>query len=147
VLADAAAFPGLARAPATRQAMLVREFRVPDAAMQGSLHCTYLVAYEGPAEDLNAWHGYYLAHHPTIMATMPGIRELEVYTRLDWVGFLPWPRAEHMQRNKTAFDSAVALTAALNPPVRRAMRTDYNSFPPFSGKTTRFPMSTLVIRP
>jgi len=125
----------------------VREFRVPDAAMQGSLHCTYLVAYEGPAEDLNAWRGYYLAHLPPFMATMPGIRELEVYARLDWVGFLPWPRAEHMQRNKTAFDSAVALTAALNSPVRRAMRTDYSSFPPFSGKTTHFPMSTLVIRP
>lgn len=25
-------------------------------------------------------------------------------------------------------------------------RNDYDSFPPFSGKTTRFPMSTLVIR-
>ena len=147
VLADAAEFPGFARAPATQQAMLAREFSVPDAAVRGSPHCTYLVAYEGPAEDLNAWLGFYLAHHPAIMATMPGIRELEICTRVDWVGFLPWPRAEHMQRNKTAFDSAAALTAALNSPVRRAMRADYNSFPPFAGKTTHFAMSTLVVRP
>lgn len=146
-LADAAAFPEFAGAGATQQAMLVREFPVPDPAMRGSPHCTYLVAYEGPAEDPNAWHGFYLAHHPAIMATMPGVREVEVCTRVDWVSFLPWQRADHMQRNKVAFDSAQALTAALNSPVRKAMREDYGKFPAFSGKVTHFPMSTLVIRP
>ena len=84
-LADAARFPGFARAPAAQQAMLVREFAVPDPQVRGSPHCTNLVAYEGPAADLNAWLFFYLAHHPAIMATMPGIRELEVYTRVDWV--------------------------------------------------------------
>jgi hypothetical protein len=81
------------------------------------------------------------------MATMPGIRELEVYTRVDWVGSLPWARADHMQRNKVAFDSPAALTLALNSPARAAMRKDYNNFPPFAGKVTHFPMATLVIRP
>ena len=48
-------------------------------------YCTYLVSYEGEAEDLNAWHAHYLAKHTAHMASFPGIRELEVYTRLDWV--------------------------------------------------------------
>ena len=43
------------------------------------------------------------------MAEFPGIRELEVYTRLDWVSLLPWTRLNFMQRNKVVFDSADAL--------------------------------------
>lgn len=146
-LVDDQALPSLAGAQVTQQAMLVRDFAVPDPTLRHSPHCTYLVGYEGPAEDLNAWHGHYLAHHPPIMATMPGLRELEIYTRVDWVSFLPWQRADLMQRNKVAFDDAAALTAALNSPVRQAMRADYNKFPPFAGKTTHFPMTTRVLRP
>ena len=50
-----------------------------------------------------------------------------------------------MQRNKVGFDSAAALTAALNSPVRLEMRADYNRLPRFSGKVTHFPMATRVI--
>ena len=46
--------------------------------------CTYLVSYEGEAEDFNAWLTHYLTHHPPLMAQLPGIRELEIYTRLDF---------------------------------------------------------------
>ena len=57
------------------------------------------------------------------------IRELEVYTRLDWVSAVPWPRLYFMQRNKVAFDSPEALTHALNSPVRHEMRADFRTFP------------------
>jgi len=125
------------------QAMLVRSFAVPQPREDPL--CTYLVAYEGKAEDENAWHAYYLAHHPPLMAKLPGIRELEIYTPVQWVCPPGWRRTECMQRNKVAFDSAEALTTALNSPVRKEMRADYARLPQFSGRVTHYPMATSVI--
>ena len=71
----------------------------------GEPYCTYLVSYEGEADDLNAWHSHYLENHTRHMAMFPGIRELEVYTRLDWISAQPWHALNLMQRNKVAFDS------------------------------------------
>jgi hypothetical protein len=143
-------FAELADADVTQQAMLVRPFAVHEPAFAnapGEPYCTYLVCYEGEAEDLNAWLGHYLGKHIEHMASLPGIRELEVYTRLDWVGFLPCPRVNFMQRNKVAFDSAGALTHALNSPVRHKMREDYRGFPPFTGRNTHYAMATRVLHP
>jgi uncharacterized protein (TIGR02118 family) len=140
----AAIMPG---AEAAEQAMLTRRFPVPDATFATpEPHCTYLVAYEGEAEDANVWLAYYIAHHPPIMARFPGIREIEICTRIDWCGFLPFRRVNYLQRNKVVFDSAAALTAALNSPVRHEMRADFKNFPPFSGGNTHFPMLTRVVR-
>ena len=116
-------------------------FRTPP----GEFPCTYLVAYEGQAEDLNAWHSHYIGDHPPIMARFPGIRQVEIYTRIDWCGSLPWPRVEHMQRNKVVFDSPAALTAALNSPVRHEMRAAFARFPAFTGPVTHFPMATMIV--
>lgn len=143
-------FPALSAADVTQQAMLVRRFAVPDPARKNTLgqpYCTYLVSYEGEAEDLNAWHGHYLQNHIRHMAMFPEIRELEVYTRLDWVSALSWPRVHFMQRNKVAFDSAEALTHALNSPVRHEMRADFRTFPKFSGPNNHYAMATRVVEP
>ena len=140
----------LQQADVTQQAMLVRRFPVADATFrtpQDELPCTYLVAYEGEAEDLNIWHAFYLTDHPPIMARFPGIREVEIYTRIDWCGFLPWRRVEHMQRNKVVFDTPSALTAALSSPVRHEMRAAFRNFPAFTGPITHFPMLTRRIEP
>ncbi len=128
--------------------MLARDFWVPDRAFRtpaGALPCTYLVHYPGPAEDLNAWLSHYIAHHPPIMARFPGIREIEICTRLDWCDALPWPRVEAMQRNKVVFDDATALTAALNSPVRHEMRADFARFPAYRGGNLHYPMATRVL--
>jgi len=149
-LAAPDAFPSLAGTAVTQQAMLSRVFPVPDPAFgiaQGTPHCTYLVSYEGSAEDLNAWLHHYIAHHPAIMARFPGIREIEVCTRIDWCSFLPWPRVDYMLRNKVVFDSAAALTAALKSPVRHEMRADYRTFPPFTGPVLHYPMATIEVFP
>ena len=141
-------FRDLAQAEATQQAMQVRPFAVPEPALRtprGEPYCTYLVSYEGEAEDLNAWHTHYLENHTRHMAMFPGIRELEVYTRLDWVSALPYPRVNFMQRNKVAFDSPAALHAALNSPVRHEMRADFKSFPTFTGPNNHFAMATRVV--
>jgi hypothetical protein len=140
----------LAGAEVTQQAMLVRQFPVPDPVFRtppGEQPCTYLVAYQGKADDMNAWLAYYIAGHPPVMARFPGIRQIEICTRIDWCGFLPWPRVEHMQRNKVVFDNQAALTAALNSPVRHEMREDFAKFPPFTGPVTHFPMLTTAVRP
>ena len=140
--------PSLAGATVDQQAMLTRVFPVPDPAFRtaaDSLPCTYLVHYAGEAEDLNQWLAHYIAHHPPIMARFPGIRQIEIYTRIDWCGFLPWARVDHMQRNKVVFDSATALTAALNSPVRDEMRADFNRFPPYRGGNAHFPMATRTV--
>jgi hypothetical protein len=150
VLAAQDALPSLAGAAVTQQAMLTRSFPVPDARFRtprGALPCTYLVHYPGVADDLNAWLAHYVAHHPQIMAKFPDIREIEIYTRIDWCGFLPWQRVDHMQRNKVVFDSPAALTAALNSPVRHEMRADFNRFPAYTGSNTHYPMATLTVTP
>jgi len=147
-LASRGEFPCLASANVTEQAMIVRTFAVPEPARQDAYEmpsCSYLVSYEGEADDLNAWLGHYLETHTKHMANFPGIRELEVYTRVDWVSSTPWTRVNFMQRNKVAFDSARALTDALHSPVRHAMRADYNAFPPFSGPNNHYAMATRVI--
>ena len=147
-LADPAVLPGVASA--TQQAMIARAFPVPDPAFRtpvGSLPCTYLVAYEGAAEDLNAWLDYYIRSHPPIMARFPAIRRIEICTRIDWIGFLPFAPVAHMQRNKVVFDDQAALTAALNSPVRHEMRDDFKHFPPFTGPNTHFPMHTRTVMP
>lgn len=149
-LASQDRFPALAGADIEQQIMLVRSFAVPEPQItnaNGAPYCTYLVAYEGEAQDIGAWLRHYLEKHTAHMARFPGLRELEVYTRLDAANTLPWRRSNCMQRNKVAFDSAEALTQALNSPVRHEMRADFNAFPPFTGPTSHYAMTTRVVRP
>jgi hypothetical protein len=147
-LAARDALPTLAGAAVEHQVMAVRAFAVPEpmrAAAPDDSWCTYLVAYEGPAEDLHAWLDDYLAHHTPLMARLPGIRELEIYTCVDFVSHLPLARATCMQRNKVAFDSPAALTAALESPLRHEMRAHFRALPRFTGGVTHFPMSTRAV--
>ena len=76
------------------------------------------------------------------MAQLPGIRAIEIYTRVDYRSTLPVPRACAMQRNKVVFDDADALEHALASPVRAAMRKDFDALPPFTGTTPHFPMAS-----
>ena len=99
----------------------------------------------GEAEDLAVWLAHYIADHPPIMARFPKIRQIEIYTCMDWCGSLPWPRVRHMQRNKVVFDNAQALTAALNSPVRHEMRAAFAGYPKFIGRVTHFPMATMTV--
>jgi hypothetical protein len=141
----ARAWPSLEGATVTHQAMWTRPFPVPEANRRVSpvpCSCSYLVHYPGAAEDFNVWLRYYLSHHPQIMYFFPGVREIEIFTRMDWCDAMPWQRVEYMQRNKLVFDSAAALTEALNSPVRHDMHADRLQFPPFTGSNLHFPMET-----
>jgi hypothetical protein len=129
------------RGPWSAEAMAVQRFL--EASLERA--CTYLVAYEGPAQDEAAWLAEYLAHHPRLMAKLPGIRGLEVYTPVDWRCPASLSKVRHLQRNKVVFDSAEALTAALNSPVRSEMRKHYLRLPPFSGRVTHYAMTTTIL--
>lgn len=145
-LRQAGRVPGLEGTQLYQQVMLVRSFPVDDAHFAtpaGSVPCSYLVHYPGAAENLNAWLIHYIEHHPAIMRHFPGIREIEIYTRVDWIGGLPGMRVDLMQRNKQVFDSAQALSAALLSPVIRSMRADFHQFPPFAGGNVHYPMLTV----
>jgi uncharacterized protein (TIGR02118 family) len=141
-LLDPQRFPRLADCALTHQAMAVRHYPVaaPGSVQPGETRCSHLVGYEGPAEDFNAWIGHYLDRQPPIVARLPGVRDIEAYTRLDYRCELPMPRSYAMQRNKMAFDSVDALNAALASPVHHEMREDFKRFPPFSGAVLQCPM-------
>lgn len=128
-----------------QQAMALRSFPVPEPPPSNGSSCSYLVAYHGVAEDSDAWIGHYLSSHAPLMAKLPGIRAIEVMTRLDAVCELPWTRENALLRNRVMFDSPDALTAALASPVRAEMRADYQSFPSFRGTVTHYPMITSVM--
>ena len=143
-----AAVPALARANV--QAFWRRTWAVPDPVLQcapGALPCSYVVHYPGPAADFNGWLDHYITGHPPLFQRFPGIRGIEILTRVDWVSHLPMPKANHMQRNRVVFDSPAALTAALQSPVRHELRADFHTFPPFEGGNAHYPMWTDTVRP
>ena len=134
-------------AAAHAEAMEVHRFAVPEPWPRApERYCTYLVAYEGPADDEAAWLAYYLEHHPPLMAKLPRIRELEIYTPIEWRCPPQLRRVRHLQRNKVAFDSAADLGAALDSPVRREMRADFAQFPRHRGRVTHYAMTTQLVR-
>jgi len=147
-LFDVQRFASLGECLLSQQVMAVRRFPVPQpradqsdpADPSNNTRCTYLVSYEGQADDFNAWLGHYVDHHPQLMAQFPGIRQIEIYTRVDYRSDLPAARSVAMQRNKVVFDSPDALNIALASPVRHAMRDDFKQFPPFAGENLHFPM-------
>lgn len=146
-LATGAGLPGLAGLDVTHQVMLTRAFPVDVAAHpEGTMTpCSYLVHYPGPAQDMNAWHLHYLEYHPAIMRMFPNVRQIEIYTRIDWIDRLPSQRVEYMQRNKLVFDSPQALAHALGSDVIKRMRADFVNFPPFAGGNKHFPMLTRTV--
>lgn len=135
------AFPSLDAADLVQQqVMLTRKYPAPNPPTAPA--ASYLVHYPGQPEDLNAWLAYYHEHHPALMRTFPGIQEIELYTRVDWVGFVPGTRVDFFQRNKQVFASPQALSDGLMSPTMKNMRADYYQFPKFSGGNLHYPMST-----
>ncbi|WP_250474246.1 ethyl tert-butyl ether degradation protein EthD [Caballeronia sp. GAFFF1] len=125
----------------TQQVMAVRALVSTTPGRETRVQrCTYLVGYEGPAEDFDTWLAHYLQHHAPLMSTLPALRELEIYTRIECTIGLPCARVNAMQRNKVVFVDASALADALASPVRDLMRRDFHALPPYQGGTPHFAM-------
>ncbi|KTT12190.1 hypothetical protein NS2R_10365 [Pseudomonas oryzihabitans] len=131
----------------TQQAMLVRSFMPAAGASQRSTGVTYLVEYDGHSADDDHWLACYLRQHPPLLALLPGVRAVEVYTRLDYCSDLPIARARALQRNKVVFDSAAALATALASPQRDRLREDFLSLPTFTGTSPHYPMQSVARLP
>ncbi|CAE6789853.1 MULTISPECIES: ethyl tert-butyl ether degradation protein EthD [Paraburkholderia] len=131
----------------THQAMLTRTFMPLTTTPAEPALCSYLVHYPGAAENFNDWLSYYVAHHPQIMLDYPHVRQVNVFTRVDWCESMPWTRVNYMQRNMLTFPSSQLLAEALTSPVRARMREDNGRFPAFSGRACHYPMLTNVIAP
>jgi len=108
---------------------------------------TYLVEYQRPADDEAVFIEYYCANHPPIMAELPEIRRLEIYTPVDWSNPLALDRADHMLMCDVSFNDVDALTAALHSDVRHRLREDYDTFPPFTGRVGHYPMRRVRVMP
>ena len=148
-LTDPAFLRSLQSSQASQQTMLTRRFPVPgDRSFHGmSTSLSYWVEYTGPAEDENAWHEFYLDSHARLLARLPGIRAIEIYTPAVAVCGLRLPERPCMQRNKTVFDSADAMGLAMKSPVRATLREDVSRFPPFSGAAHHFPFESISCWP
>ena len=145
-LAEPGFVPGLAGTTASQQGMLRRSYAVPDPAGHGVTGlCSYLVHYPGPAEDEQAWLDHYTTSHAPLMSALPGVRAVAVDTPSVVVSGLPFRFAGALLRNKVAFDSADALSAALASPAREALRADAAAFPPHAGGSVHVPMETRVV--
>lgn len=139
--------PSLGKTRAGVQAFWRRTWPVPEPNNDGGRRCSYVVHYSGPAEDMNAWLAYYVAGHPPIFQKFPGIRGIEILTRVDWISGLPLDKVDNMQRNRVVFDTPEALTTALTSPVRHELRADFHNFPPFEGDNFHYPMWTETVLP
>ena len=148
MLAHHGLLPSLEGARASHHAMLTRRYPVAEPARgdrpDGLL--SYLVEYEGPAKDENAWHLFYVEGHPPLLAKFPGIRKIEIYTPAVVISALPFVVRKTMQRNKTVFDSAEAMNAAMASPVRGALRRDFHNFPAFEGAAAHYPFRTISVQ-
>ncbi|TAL75591.1 MAG: ethyl tert-butyl ether degradation protein EthD [Burkholderiaceae bacterium] len=130
-----------------QQVMTVRHYPIagqPDHAATTPL-CTYLVAYYSPGKSHDVWLSEYISKHVPLMRELPAIREVEIYTKVDWLSELALPRADAIQRNKVVFDDAQALQVALDSPVRAQMRADYLALPQMGLTNTHVPMRTDLV--
>jgi len=144
ILATPEELPSLRGAVATHQVMRMRAFRVPEPR-QSSAMCVYHVAYEGEADDMDAWVSHDITQHTAIMTRFRQIRESEIGTRLDWRGALSWPHVNRMLRNKVVVNKPPGLRAAPNSPVRRDMRASHATTRKFAGPATHIPIDPAVV--
>jgi uncharacterized protein (TIGR02118 family) len=107
---------------------------------KGKADISYLVNYQGPAEDEAIFLNYYRENHPPLLLDFPEIRRLELGLPIDWQALASINCAQRMLYCEVSFDSVEELNNALNSEVRAVLRKDYECFPPFSGLVTHFAM-------
>ncbi len=120
-------------------ALLLDPYKSCDTS-KGKADVSYLVNYQGPAEDEAVFLKYYREHHPAILLDFPAIQRLELGLPINWKPLVNISCAARMLYCEISFDSIEKLNNALNSEVRAVLRKDYECFPPFSGLVTHFAM-------
>ena len=101
---------------------------------------SYVVRYHRPAEDEAGFVSHYVKHHPPILGEFPDIRNVMCYLPVDWTDQCGLPAAGYMLGNEVVFDTVAAISTAIKSDVRHKLRDDFNTFPPFTGRNTHYPM-------
>jgi hypothetical protein len=127
-----------------QEVMLFEPF-LSSETLTGKADLSYLVNYQGPAENETEFLQYYRDHHPAILMEFPKIRRVELGTPTQWSPSNDIERANRMLYCEVSFDSIDKLNNALGSEKRIELRKDYDCFPPFSGEVTHFPMHRKVI--
>lgn len=127
-----------------QEALLFEPF-LSSETLNGKADLSYLVNYQGPAENESEFLQYYRAHHPAILMEFPDIRRVELGTPVEWSASNNIECAKRMLYCEVSFDSIDKLNNALGSEKRLELRKDYECFPPFSGEVTHFPMHRKVI--
>ena len=97
---------------------------------------SWIVQYNGPADDPPAFHAYYRSHHVPIVHRMPGIRSLNLYSPEPWTGTARLHTVNHLLIVQAVFDDLDGLLAMRNSPQRREGLQDFNNYPKFEGPVT-----------
>jgi hypothetical protein len=137
--------PGLVSADIEIQAMQVHSIPVATAGDMAGETCAYVVGYEGGSDDTQTWVHEYRTAHALLMRDLPGVRQIEVYTRLNPPVDSALAAQHWMLRNKVVFDTPAALRAALESPVRKAMKQHRAAMPALDGHSEHVPMRARIV--
>jgi hypothetical protein len=114
--------PDLDGAAVEQQAMAGARMPRPSCAVAAREPCcTIPVAYQG-RRTIRMGGSMHTSHHSALMARLPGIREIEIYTGRLTSG-LPWPRAEACSEQGRVRYCGGAYGGARVPSGRRCART------------------------
>lgn len=108
----------------------------PDEPGAAAEAVSWIVQYNGPAQDPAAFHAYYRSHHVPIVHRMPGIRSLNLYSPTGWTSVPGQLRADHLLLVQAVFDDLDGLLAMRNSPQRREGLRDFDNYPKFEGPVT-----------
>lgn len=99
---------------------------------------SFNVRYHAPVTDEKKFVEHYLAHHPPLLAALPGVRQIFCYVPVAWTGPAAIPRSNCILGNQVDFDSLEALNISLASDARHRLRDDFNAFPVTPGPNTHY---------
>lgn len=132
------ALPGAGQA-LLQEALALENTPLTESAAQPG-RVAYQVNYHRPAADEAAFLAHYRSRHPPILLRLPGLRGLQLGLPIDWSPVAGIATADRLLFCEVSFDSLAALNAALASQIRRELRRDFATFPPFSGPVTHYAM-------
>ena len=100
---------------------------------------SFVVRYYGPNDDEAAFVRFYTEHHPLLLATFPGIRNVLCYLPPDWQSTHKVSDARVILGNEVVFDDLQALKRALASEVLPRLQEEGRTFARF-GRSTHHAM-------
>jgi len=96
---------------------------------------SFVVRYYGPNDDVAAFVRFYTEHHPLLLATFPGIRNVLCYLPPDWQSTGKVTDSRVILGNEVVFDDLAALKRALASDVLPRLQAEGRTFAKFGSST------------